>query len=144
MTRARRVFDCRGLRRRARIALLGLAICASAVTAEAHPMGNFSISHYAGITVHPAAVELRYLIDMAEIPTFQEIQDNGIVAESDHATIEEYLVTKAEALVANLVLEVNGRRLTLRSFSRSALFTPGVGGLPTMKLGVVYRAALEN
>src|SRR5881396_3652994 len=45
----------------------------------AHPMGNFSISHYAGIRVEQDGVEVQYLIDMAEIPTFQEIQENGIV-----------------------------------------------------------------
>ena len=39
----------------------------------AHPLGNFSVSHYAGIRVEQGAIELRYLIDMAEIPTFQEL-----------------------------------------------------------------------
>src|SRR5437867_2180199 len=63
------------------IALLALGIGAMPVGAAAHPMGNFSISHYAGITVRPNAIELHYLIDMAEIPTFQEIQDGAIVPE---------------------------------------------------------------
>jgi nickel/cobalt exporter len=127
-----------------RIALLGLAFWTITTVADAHPMGNFSVSHYSGITVHPATIELRYLIDMAEIPTFQEIQDNGIVAEADHPTLDGYLVRKSEALKAGLVLESNGRRLTLQSLSRTVLFTPGAGGLPTMKLGLVYRATLAD
>ena len=42
-------------------------------------MGNFSISHYTGIRVEPTYIEFRYIIDMAEIPTYQEMQDTGIV-----------------------------------------------------------------
>ena len=36
-----------------------------------HPMGNFSISHYAAIRVLADGVELRYLLDLAEIPPFR-------------------------------------------------------------------------
>src|SRR2546426_731165 len=129
------------LRSRTLIALLGLGIGAMPVGAAAHPMGNFSISHYAGITVHPRSIELRYVIDMAEIPTFQEIQDSGIVPEAGHPSLEGYLARKAEVLEAALVLELNGRRLMLQSESRRILFSPGAGDLPTMKLGIVYRAS---
>src|SRR5215475_10553932 len=46
---------------------------------SAHPLGNFSISHYTAIRLESDAVALRYIIDMAEIPAFQEIQDAQIV-----------------------------------------------------------------
>ena len=41
--------------------LLGLTLCVIPLpgVATAHPMGNFSISHYSGLTVHPNRVELR-------------------------------------------------------------------------------------
>src|SRR5437870_4564317 len=42
--------------------------------AGAHPMGNFSISHYSGITVAPGEARVRYALDLAEIPTFQARQ----------------------------------------------------------------------
>ena len=45
-------------------------------------MGNFSISHYAAIRVLATSIEVRYVLDLAEVPTFQEIQDSGIVAET--------------------------------------------------------------
>ncbi len=72
----------RGLRTIGRAAFLAIPLfcwLANPRAADAHPMGNFSISHYAGIRVEPGHIEVRYLIDMAEIPTYQEIQDNGIV-----------------------------------------------------------------
>ncbi len=41
-------------------------------TSLAHPLGNFSISRYAGLRIAQNGIELRYLLDMAEIPTFLE------------------------------------------------------------------------
>ena len=110
----------------------------------AHPMGNFSISHYAGIRVEQDGVEVQYLIDMAEIPTFQEIQENGIVPQADHPGLREYLARKAEALKAGILLEINGRPLALKAEPKELIFPPGAGGLPTMKLWVIYRAKLDG
>jgi ABC-type nickel/cobalt efflux system permease component RcnA len=109
-----------------------------------HPMGNFSISHYSAIAIERDLAVVRYLIDMAEIPTFQEIQEAGIVAEAAHPTLDGYLARRAEELKSGLTLEVNGKRLWLQTQSREILFTPGAGALPTMKIGVVYRAALTG
>jgi ABC-type nickel/cobalt efflux system permease component RcnA len=39
---------------------------------------------------------------------------------------------------------VNGKRLTLHAASHDVIFPPGAGGLPTLKLGILYRAALER
>ncbi len=64
------------------VAALIVAVAASIPRpAAAHPMGNFSINHYAAIAVAPRQVELRYLIDMAEIPTFQEMRERGFAAD---------------------------------------------------------------
>lgn len=111
-------------------------------SALAHPLGNFSISQYTAIRVERDVIELRYLIDMAEIPTFQEIQETAIVPEAGHAGLGPYLARKAETLKDRLRLEVDGRPLQLRTESRDVIFPPGAGGLPTMTLGVVYRATL--
>ena len=108
--------------------------------AQAHPMGNFSISHYAAIRIEPGFLELRYMLDMAEIPTFQEMQRTGIVAKVDDPRVATYLAQQAEALEQGLVLELDGRRLVLHLVSHDILFPPGAGNLPTMKLGFVYRA----
>jgi len=113
-----------------------------ASTVVAHPLGNFSISQYTAIRVGPEAIELRYVVDLAEIPTFQEIQETAIVPEVGHTTLGPYLKRKAETLKEGLRLEVDGRQVELRTESRDAIFPPGVGGLPTMKLGFVYRGTL--
>ncbi len=114
----------------------------TAVAAPAHPLGNFSISQYTAIRVGRDAVELRYLVDMAEIPTFQEIQETGIVPEAGHPGLAPYLARKAETLKDGLRLQIDEQPLQLRVASRDVIFPPGAGGLPTMKLGFVYRASL--
>jgi len=124
--------------------VLGLLVVLMPAVGRAHPMGNFSVSHYGGIRILPAGIELRYFLDLAEIPTFQEIQDSGIVAEAGHASLGPYLAQRAETLRSALALELNGRRLELVTGARDVRFTPGVGGLPTMKLGIVYRASLDG
>jgi len=128
----------------------GLGLLAAAwatlvpLAASAHPLGNFSISQYTRIRVEPLVVELRYLIDMAEIPTFQEMQDTGIVPEVAHPGVQKYLARKAEELKNGLRLEIDGRRILPRVVATEILFPPGAGGLPTLKLGFLARATLDD
>ena len=46
--------------------------------AHAHPMGNFSVNHYSKITLESDRVHVDYFIDLAEIPTYQELQQANI------------------------------------------------------------------
>src|SRR5262249_17597388 len=110
----------------------------------AHPLGNFSINHYTEIRVERDVIALHYVLDMAEIPTFQVIQETGIVPEVGHSSVSAYLARQAEVLLDGLRLEVNGQPLPLEGVSSEALFPPGAGGLPTLKLGLRYRARLAS
>jgi ABC-type nickel/cobalt efflux system permease component RcnA len=124
------------------IAALSLILCPH--PSSAHPMGNFSVSHYAGIRVGRGFVELRYLVDMAEIPTFQEIQKNSFVAQENDPRVLGYLSKQAEVLKGGLLMILNGQPLPLRIASQDIAFSLGAGNLPTMKLGLVYRAEVAD
>jgi ABC-type nickel/cobalt efflux system permease component RcnA len=110
----------------------------------AHPMGNFSISHFAGLRIEAGQIDLRYILDLAEIPTFQEIQAAGIVAAPDDPRVIAYLESKAEVLKRGLQVTLNGQPLSLETVTENVIFPPGAGNLPTMKIGVVYRAAITG
>src|SRR5215470_4850073 len=116
----------------------------SAAPVEAHPLGSFSISQYTALQIDENAVALRYFIDMAEIPTFQELQTREIPADPTDARVAPYLRETAGALAKGLVLEVNGRRLPLDVKSADVIFPPGAADLPTMKLAVLMTAPLEK
>ena len=112
-------------------------------TSLAHPLGNFSISRYAGLRIAQNGIELRYLLDMAEIPTFLELQESGIVPEVGHPSLRGYLDRQTVLLQAGLRVEVNGQRLPLQGVASEIVFPPGAGDLPTLRLGIVYRASLD-
>lgn len=128
-------FSCRHL-------LLFATVLLAVVPAIAHPMGNFSINHYAKITVNRMSVQILYLLDFAEIPTYQNVHEYGFAAKNDDPSVDAYLAKQADRLTSGLYVEDNGKRLPLVCTSRRAIFTEGAGGLPTMKIGLIFEAAL--
>jgi ABC-type nickel/cobalt efflux system permease component RcnA len=110
----------------------------------AHPMGNFSVNHYSGITLTRDSLELRYLIDMAEIPTFQELQAAGIKADPQDPHISAYLRAKADEFWRGISLKLDGKAMELECTEQQVIFPPGAGGLPTMKFGFTCRAPLSK
>jgi ABC-type nickel/cobalt efflux system permease component RcnA len=124
---------------------IGLLVFLSmAPAAFAHPMGNFSINHYSKIIPGAHAIDVDYIIDMAEIPTFQQMQESAIVPKVSDPSLVPYLQRESEVLSKGLTLQVDGRPLILRTVSRQAIFPPGAGGLPTMKMGFVFVATLPS
>jgi ABC-type nickel/cobalt efflux system permease component RcnA len=107
-------------------------------------MGNFSINHYTKIVAEARYIELSYIIDMAEIPTFQETKEDGLITKAGDPVLAVYLVRQADSLKKKLALDVDGQPLELECVLRRAIFPPGAGGLPTMKMGFVYRASLPH
>ena len=53
----------------------------------AHPMGNFSINHYSKIIPGAHTIDVDYIIDMAEIPTFQQMQESAVVPKADDPSL---------------------------------------------------------
>jgi high-affinity nickel-transport protein len=117
--------------------VLGSASCL------AHPMGNFSINHYSKITVGKQTIEILYLVDMAEIPTYQEIREFEITAKPDDPSVDRYLDRQEPILKAGLSVESDGRVVRLETIERRVTFAEGAGGLLTMKLGFVFRGQFD-
>src|SRR5271163_4772518 len=115
--------------------------------ASAHPMGNFSVNHYSRIDLRADRVVVRYFIDLAEIPTYQELQQGDIPATSvdpNSEVVIRYVAARGVELGHGLVLEVGGKLTALHIVSSGVIFPPGAGGLPTMKMGFVYEAAIPS
>jgi high-affinity nickel-transport protein len=129
--------------RRPGMFLLPFVLILSATASFAHPMGNFSINHYSKVTVKPGSIEIRYLIDMAEIPTFQEIRQFDITPTADDPSASRYLDRQEQLLKEGLSLASDGQAVRLDTISRQLTFADGAGGLPTMKIGFVFRGKLD-
>jgi nickel/cobalt exporter len=109
----------------------------------AHPMGNFSVNHYSKITIGRDEVDIRYLIDMAEIPTFQEMRQWDMTPASGNPNAARYLDMEERILKGGISLELDNRSVGLDAISRQITFADGAGALPTMKIGLVFRAKLD-
>jgi ABC-type nickel/cobalt efflux system permease component RcnA len=117
-----------------------------ASTASAHPMGNFSVNHYSKLNVQSGRILIRYFIDLAEIPTYQELQEANIDASTASAmdantpVVAQFVAKRGQELGSGLSLALGGKPLQLHMLSSAVIFPPGAGGLPTMKMGFVYEA----
>jgi ABC-type nickel/cobalt efflux system permease component RcnA len=113
------------------------------VRAWCHPMGNFSVNHYGKIKIGQKSIEILYLIDMAEIPTYQDMRQFGLTAEPESSANVSYLREQETQLSKGLTVECDGQAVTLTGTSRQMRFADGAGGLPTMKLEFVFRGDLD-
>ena len=135
------------IRRSFRAFCLGLFLVAALCLgrpAAAHPMGNFSISHYTRLTAQPGRIALRYVLDFAEIPTVSERDEMGAqgnAAVSDEAR-RAYLVKKAASLRGGLALTIDGKPAPLTETPVALQFRPGAGGLDTMRVSLDLTAPL--
>lgn len=113
-----------------------------ALTLSAHPMGNFSVSHYARIEVSGAGAQIRYVLDLAEIPSFQLLQQWGLAADSPRPLLEAKAEAQAREWVRNLNLACDGRAVSPRFAGATLVVAPGAGGSPVMRITSTLKLAV--
>jgi nickel/cobalt transporter (NicO) family protein len=111
--------------------LLALGALAAALlvpaAASAHPLGNFTVNRFARVEVAAHTLYVRYVLDLAEIPTYQA-RRQGVDP-----------TAYARRLAAGLEVTLDGRAATLTPVAHALAFPKGVGGLHTMRLQVILR-----
>src|SRR4051812_30849088 len=113
------------------VMVAGAFAVAPATAALAHPLGNFTVNHYDGITVRSEAVDVFAVVDAAEIPTAQQrgpvnaAEMCGKVAAHEHLTVDG----------VRAVLGVSSSSYTLR---------PGAAGLHTSRLECRLHAGIAR
>jgi nickel/cobalt exporter len=109
------------------ILVVAMALVVAAVipaSASAHPLGNFSLNHLSTVRISDDRVEVRYILDQAEIPT---VQERGF-------SRAELLDRKRDEVLGGLELTVDGRPVPLELDGPGrASFPPGTGGLKTSR-----------
>ena len=112
------------------------ALSVLVAVAFAHPLGNFTINHFARIASSTERVQVLYVVDLAEIPTFQESRTadtNGDGALSQ-AELQALLDRVAPGYVAGLLLTEGGHPIDLQLVAKTITLQPGAAQLPTMRL----------
>jgi nickel/cobalt transporter (NicO) family protein len=137
---------------RARTALVLAAACVVAIavlpsTASAHPLGNFSVNHLSQVRISDRAAELRYILDQAEVPTFQEIQrfDADGSETIEGAERGSLLERKLAEIADGIELRADGRPVDLGSPRDATVeFPAGQGGLVTERIEASFDVELPG
>src|SRR5947209_18380602 len=75
----------------------------------AHPMGNFSVSHYAKLKpTQKGVVDLTYVLDLAEIPTFELLRDWKVDRDGAQSELRNKAVQQARIWLNNLKITSRG------------------------------------
>lgn len=117
------------MRRLVAALLIGLALLpAFATSAAAHPLGNFTVNRLSIVTVGHGAIQVRYILDLAEIPTLQETNAgavDGIPAR----------------LAAGLMVELDDVGVPLALVGETTDRLTGQAGLDTLRVVLDLQAA---
>lgn len=119
---------------------LGLAILAVCGVwgqrAEAHPLGNYSINQYTLFDLRGDVPKVRYMLDVAEIPSFREMDllDKNIDDQIEDDEIDAYLAKRVPDVLKNLQLTVNGEPVELGLTAQRLEVYEGVGSMPVFNL----------
>jgi ABC-type nickel/cobalt efflux system permease component RcnA len=96
--------------------------------ASAHPLGNFTINRFSRLETSGPRLYVLYVLDMAEIPTFQA----GRIDPKAYAS----------RIARNAELRVDGRPARLTPIAHALAHPRGAGGLHTTRLEVVLHGPI--
>ncbi|MEP7214419.1 MAG: high-affinity nickel-transporter [Acidobacteriota bacterium] len=118
------------------IVITNAIILFAAAGVFAHPLGNFSVNQYSKLEAGKTGIAIRQVLDLAEIPTFQETP--SIDADKDgtlsDGELRAYLARISPAYLANLKLWMNGAERPIRVVKDAILINVGAGGLQTLRI----------
>jgi nickel/cobalt transporter (NicO) family protein len=126
--------------------IVGIALVAFflafAPSASAHPLGNFTANAFSRIQIDGTDVTLIYVLDLAEIPTFQLSEDLKPLRST---SLEDAVVRRLSVqLPQGVFLAADGAPVDLSLDSLSAQFVPGQGGLDTLRVDARFGGELPS
>ena len=116
--------------------VVGVAL-GPATPADAHPLGNFTVNRYARVELSAGVVRVYYVLDEAEIPTFQE-------GPSPKVDPSGFASARVAELAAHLHLTIDGTVTPVAAGQPQLVLPTGQAGLQTLHLAVLFSAALPG
>jgi ABC-type nickel/cobalt efflux system permease component RcnA len=111
-----------------------LFLVAAFGTLWAHPMGNFTVSHYARFQPGDKGVDLTYVLDLAELPTINLLQQWGLDRNSPQADLDRRAAEQAREWVSHLEITSGGKPVPVRLLGSNLVIADGAGNLPILRL----------
>lgn len=102
--------------------------------ALAHPMGNLSVNHYARLEPGAKGIAVTYVLDLAEIPTFELLQTWNLAKDAPKDVLEAKAAEQARSWVSALKFTEGGKVLRAVVQSTELAVTDGAGNLPVFRI----------
>jgi nickel/cobalt transporter (NicO) family protein len=115
----------------------------TAALAMAHPMGNFSVSHYSRLEPGAKGVNLTYVLDLAEVPTYTLLRDWKLDARSSQTDLDAKAAEQAREWASGLDVKWIGKPITPEFVSASAKLSEGAGGLSVARIEMHYHLTAD-
>ena len=106
-------------------------------------MGNFSVSHYSRIVVGSKGASVRYVLDLAEIPTFELLQQWNLTQTSAHQELQQRTMAQMRQWVRNLSVKVDGKPIIPQLEETGFVMADGAGNMPVMRISARLRIPAE-
>jgi ABC-type nickel/cobalt efflux system permease component RcnA len=113
-------------------------------SAAAHPMGNLSVNHYARLEPGARGVSVTYVLDLAEIPTFELLQSWNATKDAPKSVLEAKAAGQARAWVENVSLTESGKKLQAKIEGTELAVLDGAGNLPVFRITTKLRVAVAG
>ena len=129
----------------ATLAAIAFAVLAAPAPAQAHPLGNFTTNQYAGVRVTPDAVDVDYVLDLAELPAFQVRRDEVDTDGSGKVSAVEgtvYAERTCDTVAGLTAVGVDGGAVPVVAKAAAFRQVPGAGGLATIRVECALRATV--
>jgi hypothetical protein len=128
------------------VAAAALALGAMPAGAMAHPMGSFSISVYSRLEILPREIHVRWVLDMAEIPSATTVKlidanSDGTITEAEKG---KYFALWVTSILDSIQLSVDGKRLPLEVVSHELTLPSGEGGQLALRIVMDLTAHLPE
>jgi ABC-type nickel/cobalt efflux system permease component RcnA len=115
---------------------------ASIGVVSAHPLGNFTINHLTKVQSQPGRLRVHYVLDIAEIPSFQIMHASSPDAVWTTQQLQDWAASEVALVIAGLHVDVDGAHAALAVEGAGAHLRPGAGGLPTLYWSADFSARL--
>ena len=111
--------------------LVACALCLVVQVGHAHPLGNYSINQYLMLDLRGERPGIYYLLDLAEIPSFSELDliDPNFDSEVSEQEVDNYLDDKVPELIECIQFNRAGEPVSVKVEDRRLALTEGSGAM---------------
>ena len=115
-------------------ALPFFAALVAAGVAFAHPMGNLSVNHYARLEPNARGVDVTYVLDLGEIPSFELAKSWGVARDTAQDVLQAKAQEQARQWISQLSFTENGNALEPKIEGVQLAVSSGAGGLQVFRI----------